>query len=403
MSSTIDSRSSSSNSSSVLVAGLALFSMFFGAGDLIWPLILGGSAGDQNGFAALGLLITGVSLPLLGLVSMMLFQGNYQAFFGRIGKIPAFCVIFLVQIILGPVGSIPRLFTLSHATLKPYFPVELSLFAFSVVASVLVFALTLRPKKIIDILGLALTPLLLICLSAILAIGFYYCPEMKEVSLTSWDAFSHGLNTGYNTLDLIASFIFAPLVLSHFVSKEETDSPEGQKEAFKKMLKASLLAAGLLSLMYLGLTFISSCYTPLLPVGHKPEERLSAIALYLLGPYGAFVACIAVALACLTTAIPLVSIFATYLREELMGNSQVNIRIPTGVSLVITLGISVALASMGFMGIAKMLAPVLQMLCPGLIVLSVLNIFHQLYETRVPKLPIFVTFALSTLRYYVWI
>src|SRR5690554_429928 len=102
----------------ILAAGLALFSMFFGAGDLIWPLILGGSAGDRNFFAMLGLLITGVSLPLLGLLAMMLFQGDYRAFFYQTGRIPGAILIFIIQAILGPLGSLPRLITLSYATLK---------------------------------------------------------------------------------------------------------------------------------------------------------------------------------------------------------------------------------------------------------------------------------------------
>ena len=71
-----------------MAGGFALFSMFFGAGDLIWPLILGGSSGDKNLFSMLGLLITGVSLPLLGVIAMMLFQGDYRAFFGRVGNGP---------------------------------------------------------------------------------------------------------------------------------------------------------------------------------------------------------------------------------------------------------------------------------------------------------------------------
>ena len=118
---------SKSNSSGIWLAGMALFSMFFGAGDLIWPLILGGSSGNQNSYALIGLLISGVTLPLLGLTSMMLFQGDYRKFFGQLGKIPGFVLIFIVQVILGPVGSIPRLFTLSYATLKPYLLEEISL------------------------------------------------------------------------------------------------------------------------------------------------------------------------------------------------------------------------------------------------------------------------------------
>lgn len=394
MSQSMSLSQSQSSNSGVIIAGLALFSMFFGAGDLIWPLILGGASGSQNFFAVLGLLVTGVTLPLLGLIAMMLFQGNYHDFFGRIGKSSAVILIFIVQVILGPVGSIPRLMTLSYATLKPYLMEEMSLLLFCFFASILILALTMRPQKIIQILGLMLTPLLLMCLFAILVIGFYNHPEAHPVPFSGNEAFFNGLQVGYNTLDLIASFIFAPLVLSHFATNAQMDNKITRKMAFIKMLKASLFAAGLLSVMYIGLTFVASYYTPLLEEGHKPEERLSLIALYLLGPYGALIACIAVAMACLTTAIPLVSIFANYLHKDLLKDKGGSL-----FPLIATLGLSILLANMGFMGIAKMLSPVLQILCPGLIMLSVLNIFHKLYETRVPRLPVFATFALSMLGY----
>lgn len=378
--------------SGALVAGMALFSMFFGAGDLIWPLILGGNSGDQNLFAMLGLLITGVSLPLLGLIAMMLFQGDHRSFFGIIGKTPAFLIIFIVQVILGPAGSIPRLMTLSYATLKPYLFEGMTLAGFSILASVIVLACTLRPHRVIHLLGMVLTPILLLSLCAIVAIGFYNHPEQQAVELSTSQAFSEGLKVGYNTLDLIASFMFAPLVLAHFTGGTSVNTSEGRKQVFMQMLKASLFAAGLLSFMYIGLTYVASYYTPLLDPNHLPEERLSAISLYLLGPTGALISCLAVSMACLTTAIPLVSIFATYMREDLLQGKG-----GTLLPLIATLAISTILATMGFMGIAAMLSPILQILCPGLIVLSIFNIWHKLFETRVLKTPVFATFAASTL------
>lgn len=384
------------DNSGVIAAGLALFSMFFGAGDLIWPLILGGSSGDQNFYAMLGLLITGVSLPLLGLISMMLFQGNYHSFFGRIGKHPSLVLIFLVQIILGPIGSIPRLITLSFATLKPYLGV-ISLPLFSVLASLVILAFTIKPRKVVQILGLILTPMLLISLGAILIVGFMGHPEAPRIALTSSQAFFSGIKVGYNTLDLIASFIFAPLVLSHFIAGNEGfASQQSKMHIFKKMIKASLLAATLLCAMYIGLTYVASYYVQFIGEGVRPEERLSAISLYLLGPYGAMFSCIAVSMACLTTAIPLVSIFAEYMKKDLSGD-----RLGNGVALVSTLVISSLIANLGFMGIANMLSPILQIICPGLIVLSLQNIFHKLYETRVPRLPVFATFAFSTLLHVI--
>lgn len=381
----------SKNSDGVIAAGLALFSMFFGAGDLIWPLILGGATGDKTFFSMMGLLVTGVSLPLLGLVAMMLFQGDYRAFFGRIGKGPAIVLIFVVQAILGPLGSIPRLITLSYATLKPYFPVELTLMAFSVLACLVVLAFTLKPQKVVDLLGLVLTPFLLLSLGAILVLGFWNHPPQEQLAMTSMQAFSGGLKVGYNTLDLIASFMFAPLVLSHFIADGEGfTTPQGRKSILIKMFKASLIAAGLLSIMYIGLTHVSSYYTPLLDQAHQPEERLSLISMLLLGPHGALVSCLAVAMACLTTAIPLVSICSDYIREDLFQGKGGPV-----LPLLITLAISGVIANMGFMGIASMLGPILQILCPALIVLSAMNIAHKLYETRVRKTPVFVTFALS--------
>lgn len=387
---------SQANRSSPIVAGMALFSMFFGAGDLIWPLILGGNSGDQNFYAMLGLLITGVSLPLLGLLAMMLFQGDHRKFFGIMGKTPAFLILFIVQVILGPAGSIPRLMTLSYATLKPYLFEGVTLIGFSLIASCIVLAFTLRPQKVIHILGMVLTPLLLLSLCAIVGIGLYSHPEQQVMGLSQSEAFSGGLKVGYNTLDLIASFMFAPLVLAHFTGGNFDDTPEGKKLIVVQMLKACLFAAGLLSAMYIGLTYVASYYTPLLDPNHLPEERLSAISHFLLGPTGALISCLAVAMACLTTAIPLVSIFANYMKEDLLGGKG-----GTMLPLIATLTISVILANAGFMGIAAILSPILQILCPGLIVLSIFSIFHKLFETRVPRLPVFATFAVSTLGHVI--
>jgi len=382
--------------SSAIVAGLALFSMFFGAGDLIWPLILGGSSGDKNLFAFFGLIITGVSLPLLGLIAMLLFNGEPKSFFGRIGKTPCFILIFLIQAILGPIGSLPRIIALSYATLKPYLPAYTTLFFFSILFSMLIFFFVLRKNKLITLLGLILTPVLLLSLASLFVIGFLHPPEAPALQLSSQEAFKSGLNVGYNTLDLVASFLFAPLVLSHFTASGD-DSRENRQKAFKKMMQASCIAALLLGFMYFGLTYLASFYTPFLNA-HPPEERLREISLLLLGPTGAFIASVAVVLACLTTAIPLIAISADYIRDDLC-KKRVGIIGP----LLLSLALSAAIANLGFIGIAKMLSPLLQILCPGLIVLSVLNILHKLYEIKVAKVPVYAAFALSTIGYAAFI
>ncbi len=380
----------------VIAAGLALFSMFFGAGDLIWPLILGGEAGDKNLFATLGLLVSGVTLPLLGLMAMMLFQGDYKKFFGQTGRIPGIILLFIIQAILGPFGSLPRLFTLSHATLQPYLPEFVTLPVFCIAAIGLIYLFTIQRQKIVDIVGLFLSPILLISLGLIIYLGWRGHPVPEASASSSRETFFQGLNVGYNTLDLIASFIFAPLVLSYFQHDEKgVDSAEARRHVFKKMIKSCAIAGVLLAGMFIGLTYVASFYQSSLPA-HAPEARLATVSMHLLGSKGALCSCLAVALSCLTTAIPISVISGDYIQTQFLkgkGNASS--------CILISLGLSAIVANLGFMGIANMLAPILQIICPGLILLCIFSILHKLYEMRIRRIPIFVAFALSFVSYLV--
>lgn len=374
----------------VFAGGLALFSMFFGAGNLVWPLILGGEAGDKSLFAVAGLLITGVTLPLLGLMSMMLFRGEYHNFFAKAGRVTGFIILFLVQAILGPLGSIPRLITLAHATLKPYLPDQINFTLFTLLSCLIIFLFALKKHRVVDIIGLILTPILLACLGLIFILGFHNPPEPQTIAIEKQQVFFSGLNVGYNTLDLIASFIFASLVMSYFQqNKKEEETVEARRQVFKKMIKACSIAGILLAAMYMGLTYLASYYKPLLP-DHAPEEGLGLIAIHLLGAKGALFACIAISLSCLTTAIPISIVCSDYIHKIFL-KKQTNSHLGTLILLVL----SAAVANLGFMGIAEMLSPILQILCPGLIILSVFNILHKLYEVRIRRAPIFVAFALA--------
>src|ERR1700722_11983722 len=91
-----------------LSLGLAMFSMFFGAGNVIFPLALGQFAGDKNLYAILGLILTAALIPAAGVFAMILFEGNYKNFFGRLGKVPGFLLAFTTISLLGPLGSTPR-------------------------------------------------------------------------------------------------------------------------------------------------------------------------------------------------------------------------------------------------------------------------------------------------------
>ncbi|MBS0652582.1 MAG: branched-chain amino acid transport system II carrier protein [Verrucomicrobia bacterium] len=375
---------------SLLTTGLALFSMFFGAGNLIFPLLIGQSVGCNAWYAISGLAVTAVVVPFLGLAAMVLFQGDYSRFFGRIGKVPGLMLLLMLQLILGPFGVIPRLVTLMHAMASPYL-FDMSLLSFSVLSGVVLFAFSFKREWLINFLGAILTPVLLVALAALMFFGLLDGSSAPAVDALPMTSFFEGLLGGYNTMDLIAAFLFATVILPHFQKETAHDNPEaGQKSILKKMGLSSLIAASLLLATYVGLCLIAARHAPAAGNACPPEQLLNVIAVKLLGPAGGCIAAIAVMTACLTTAMTLASIFADYLRKDICKE-----KISPAWALVATLAVTTVFANLGFSGIAAFLGPILQVVYPGLILLTVLNLFHALYGYRMVKLPVFLAFGFS--------
>jgi len=196
-----------------------MFSMFFGAGNVIFPLAVGRDAQSLNFFAMSGLLISAVGIPLLGLISMTLFNGNYKHYFERIGKIPGFLVALFIMGLIGPFGAMPRLITVSHSTLSMYWP-DVPFGVFSLLSCLVVFLLTFKKNKLIDVLGYYLTPALLITLVIIIVKGLVTAPSMPVSTLQPDQLFADGLITGYEMMDLLATFFFSSIVLQCLESSE---------------------------------------------------------------------------------------------------------------------------------------------------------------------------------------
>src|SRR3990167_2819934 len=108
-----------STQSGIWTIGLAIFSMLFGAGNIIYPIKCGVLTGSQNIFGISGFILTGVVLPIVGLVAMILFNGNYKLFFNRLGKIPGAMAILYCMLIIGPLLAMPRCITVPFEMLKP--------------------------------------------------------------------------------------------------------------------------------------------------------------------------------------------------------------------------------------------------------------------------------------------
>src|SRR5262249_16143684 len=133
-----------------------------------------------------------------------------------------------------------------------------------------------------------------------------------------------------------------------------------------------------LFLTYVGLCLISARHAWTLPP-HPPEQLLTAIAAKLLGPVGSLIAAVAVITACLTTAITLTAIFADYLRKHLLPE-----KIGSSLALIVTLLVTSLFATLGFQGIAAFLGPLLQVVYPGLILLTLFNLQRALLKRGIP-------------------
>lgn len=346
-----------------LRTGFAIFSMFFGAGNLIYPLAVGYFAGDKYPIATLGFLISAVLIPFCGLIAIILYNGDTRSFFGRMGSVPGLIVSCLILALLGPLGVTPRCISLAFRTLQLSFP-ELSLTLFSAMSCILIFFCTWRKRRMISLLGYLLTPVLLASLLTIIFAGLWNGPAAYAVNMNSFQLFKAGITEGYYTMDLLSAFFIGSVVIRGI---REESGPEklDQRTVARKTVQGGLLGIAILSLVYVGFSLVASRYAPILgPI--DPADLLGSIALQTLGYGAATVVAIANSLACLTTAIAMVSVFADALRDATS--------LPNSLALALTLALTFVISLLEVSGIMAFLAPLLQMCYPMLIILTLVNI-----------------------------
>lgn len=372
----------------ILSVSFAMFAMFFGAGNIVFPLTVGMEAQDQNLFASIGMMLTAVLVPLMGLVTMMLYEGDYHAFFQRIGKIPGFLMTACILGLIGPFGAIPRCITISYSTLCAFGVDQIpgfNLISFGFFSALLIFFFAFRPSNIINWIGKILTPILMVSLLIIVVRGLFVLPDCAVSSQSKIACFGLGLIGGYNTMDLLAAFFFASVVLVGLKSKVGS----GEKSFLSVALTGGVIAALMLGLVYLAFTCLAAGFYGTLE-GVNGHEMLGALTFQLLGPYAGMVAGVAVCFACLTTEIALAAVFAEFFHRHLVRG-----KLSYSLGLGMTVLISFLISTLHFEGISSFLVPILQVCYPGLIVLTVLNLLHKLWGVQMVKLPVYFTFLVS--------
>lgn len=338
--------------------GLAIFSMFFGAGNSIFPLYVGYVSQNHWYIALLGLILTAVLMPVLGIYAMLRAKGSPLLFFGRMGKIPGLFVALLVISLLGPLGSTPRCIALSYATLTEGNAISMPLFA--LLSCLLIYVCTLRKKYILPIIGYVLTPILLLSLACIIGIGIVSGSFESHHLSHGWSLFSFGLFEGYKTMDLLASFFFSSTIL-HLLKQ-----PSDQK-ASRLLIQGGLIGGGLLAVVYGGFCFIAGMHAEAL-TGVSQEHLLKRLAEILLGSHASIIVRIAISVACLTTAIALITAFTDFLQTQVFKK-----KVPYSFLLLGSLIVTYFVSIFEFTQISRFLSPILEIIYPGLILLTIVN------------------------------
>lgn len=271
--------------SHTLSTGLAIFSMFFGAGNLMYPILVGIQSGTQNIFGMAGFLLTAVCLPLAGLVGMILFDENYKLFFNRLGDIAGSIVIAISLIIIGPLVAIPRIATLSHTMIAPFIPIQflqqdttLSSFIFAVLFFALTFSCTYKKSRVVDLLGYVISPLLLLSLVTIIVKGIWFANVSLETDISPIEAFASNIIRGYETLDLLGAIFFSYVALT-ILKKSYNDEVNTQHKRAIMGLKAGGIGLSLLAAIYIGLSYLGVHFGPLLPAKFHAGEILEKFLL----------------------------------------------------------------------------------------------------------------------------
>ena len=362
--------------SSYAAVGVMLFALFFGAGNLIFPASLGQNAGENLWPAAIGFLITGVGLPLLGIIAMS-FSGsrNLQELAARVHPLYGVFFTSLLYLTIGPFFASPRTGTVAFEIGISSFVSEssqqLALFIFTLLFFLVVLFFSLKPGQLVDTIGKMLAPGL-VSLIAILLVTAFVNPmgEFQSPQESYSDgAFLTGFLEGYNTMDALSSLVFGIIVINAIYAMGVTS----KKDILRTTIKAGSIAILLLGTMYVGIAYLGAISTQVLPIFDNGGPVLSGAASHYYGTFGSVLLAIAIILACLTTAIGLTVANAQYFHSLMPKFSY-----KTYVIFFVT--ITFAIANFGLTNIITYSVPILMFLYPLTIVLILLTFLSPLFK-----------------------
>ena len=297
----------------ILAIASMLFGMFFGAGNLIFPVSMGQMAGRNMWQAAAGFLVTGVGMPLLAVAALGLSrERSLLELSCRVGRRYGLFFTCALYLTIGPFFAIPRCATVSYTVgIERVLPAGawqgVALAVFSLAFFAVVLALSLRPGQILTWIGKVLNPLFL-CVLAILLLRALTAPlgdpaAIEPTGAYATGAFFTGMLEGYNTVDALAALAFG-IVVINVIRGLGVEQPG---EVAKYTVRAGVFSSLLMALIYVLVTLMGAQSRGVFAISSNGGEGLADIAQYYFGGAGAAILAVAVTLACLKTAVGLIT------------------------------------------------------------------------------------------------
>ncbi|MBT8187257.1 MAG: branched-chain amino acid transport system II carrier protein [Croceitalea sp.] len=354
----------------VLLVSFALFSLFFGAGNLILPPQLGFKAGDAWFWVTFGFCLSAVIIPILGILAHAKLQGTIFDFAKKVSPKFSLVYCFLVYAISISLPS-PRTASVTHEMgIAPLF--DSSALTTSIVYFILVFLFVMNRSKILDIIGKLLTPAIILILLGIIGVAFFDF-DFNFGTTTFESPFTHGILEGYQTFDAIGAIVVGGVIIISINLKEKEATYTLKKQL---IAKAGWFAGLGLFLIYAGLIITGALVHNEFDADSSRTALLSGISLVTLGSTANLLLAILVSLACFTTAVGIVTGTADFVKSQFK-NSQTAYLVTAILGCL--LGIVMGQFNVGY--IIAVALPALMFIYPITIVLILLNVLPDKFAT----------------------
>ena len=350
----------------IMICGFALFAIFFGAGNLIFPPYLGVISGNNWGIANIAFLLSDPLLPILGVIVTALLGGQATDLGKRVSKHFSIIIGAISIILIGPLFAVPRTGATTHEIFVQSFVPTAPQWITSLIFFGLTLYIAIHSHTVIDAIGKYLTPILLFILFLVF-IAAVVQPNAGFQTTTSAGLFSQSFKEGYQTMDALGAALMAGVVISDLTRRGYTE----KKEQHQMMFGVGIVSFILLALVYSSLTYAGATVSTVYDSTVQRPALLIGLIEQLLGSFGKVAMGIAVSFACLTTSVGLITTCGHYF------STLTNGKLEYKKIIVVSVVISFLLSLLGVDALLQLAVPVLSAIYPMVIALIFLSIFDR--------------------------